>query len=145
MLHQLQSRLVAGGAATDPAARRGPGDWQARSGRARILLESPDGPETRARRDALVAAGFDVAGCAGPAPRAPERPADPSGSNCDLLACGGCSLVEGADVVVTAADLNESADIAAAVRDTGKAVVLVEAGSPAGDRFVASVERALAG
>jgi hypothetical protein len=112
-----------------------PGDWPARKGRARVLVESPDHAELWAHAETLREAGFDVAVCIGPVrgrkniqlrpdagePRVAERrPA----MACPLLVDGRCSLTEGADVIVTSADLPDAAELVHAHDQAGSAVVV---------------------
>lgn len=101
-----------------------PDSWPAPSGRARVLIENPDGGELWAHADALRNAGYEVATCPGPVqPLGHERP-----TACPLAGEAGCPLAEGADVVLTTTDLYESDRIIRALEAKTPAAIVVEAG-----------------
>ncbi|MGZ4373093.1 MAG: hypothetical protein ACXVRQ_12990 [Gaiellaceae bacterium] len=101
-----------------------PGDWPERNGRARILVESPDHADLWAHAETLREAGYDVAVCIGPV-RARVGERGPAMA-CPLLVDGRCSLTEGADVIVTSADLPDADELVQAHDEAGS-VVVVEA------------------
>ena len=111
------------------------GEWAEQRGGSRVLIENPDAAELWAHADILRRAGYDVATCAGPSPSADQAPwfrrhlskgqTTPS-TFCPLLAEGHCSLVEGADVVVSTTRLGESREIFAALRVRSAPRLVVE-------------------
>jgi len=118
-----------------------PGEWPARSGRARVLIEHPDRAALWAEEQIMRDAGYDVAVCTGPIePFERERsfsirlrtfsdeeaPAGEKPEACPLLADGRCSLVEEADVVVSTTDLRQSRGILAALSRMRKPALVVE-------------------
>ena len=109
-----------------------PGDWAAPSGRPRVLVESPDRADLWAHAETLREAGFDVAVCAGPVD--PTAPEGKTSTTCPLLSNGRCSLAEGADVLVTSADLVDAEELVRAHARSG-AVVVVESTQAAAPHF----------
>jgi hypothetical protein len=109
-----------------------PGDWPEPSGRPRILVESPDRADLWAHAETLREAGFDVAVCAGPVD--PTASNEKSATTCPLLSDGRCSLAEGADVLVTSADLLDAEELVRAHARSGS-VVVVESTQAAAPRF----------
>ena len=122
-----------------------PGEWpEGNSGR-RVLIENPDDADLWAHAGVLREAGYEVEVCHGPLepperrrwPRAieyfedPQQP-QPSGerTRCPLLEQGRCSLVEGADVVVSTTSLADGREIIAALRSAHPAGLVVEATAP---------------
>jgi len=118
-----------------------PGEWPARSGRARVLIEHPDRAALWAEEQIMRDAGYDVAVCSGPIePFERERSFSvrlrtfsdgeaPSGEKpeaCPLLVNGRCSLVEEADVVVSTTDLPQSRGILAALGRRRAPALVVE-------------------
>ena len=99
-----------------------PGDWPEPSGRPRILVESPDRADLWAHAETLREAGFDVAVCAGPID--PTASNEKSATTCPLLSDGRCSLAEGADVLVTSADLLDAEELVRARARSGSVVVI---------------------
>jgi hypothetical protein len=107
-------------------SRRAPGTprtWPEPSGKTRVLVEHPDAAVSAAYELILEDAGYEVATCAGPA-------AHGEGVDCPLLSGGECSLVEGADVVVSTSSLPYSGDILAALSASEGAGVVFEAPQP---------------
>lgn len=102
-----------------------PESWGARSGRARVLVENPDGVERWAVSRALEDAGYDVRTCAGPA----------EGEECPLLARGRCPLLDEADVVVSTCRLIRSREILAALSSRPGPRVVFEAPKPELERW----------
>jgi hypothetical protein len=74
--------------------------WPARRGRARVLVENPDGAEVWAHTEALREAGYDVASCFGPSARARVV--------CPLVSDGRCAAVADADVVISTMTTTQS-------------------------------------
>jgi len=118
-----------------------PGEWPARSGRARVLIEHPDRAALWAEEQIMRDAGYDVAVCSGPIePFERERSFSvrlrtfsdeeaPSGEKpeaCPLLVNGRCSLVEEADVVISTTDLPHSRGILAALSRKRTPALVVE-------------------
>jgi hypothetical protein len=119
-----------------------PGDWPTRTDRPRVLIEHPDGAALWAEAEIMRDAGYDVAVCSGPTegfprPRtfgirlrtfADEEPpsADGQPTACPLLTRGRCSLVDGADVVVSTTDLGQSRGILAALGARRSPALVVE-------------------
>ncbi len=112
-----------------------PGDWPEPSGRPRILVESPDRADLWAHAETLREAGFDVAVCAGPVD--PTEPEGKTATTCPLLSNGRCSLAEGADVLVTSADLLDAEELVGAHARSGS-VVVVESTQAAAAGFEAA-------
>ncbi|HEX6725264.1 MAG TPA: hypothetical protein VF073_08440 [Gaiella sp.] len=114
------------------SARRPPhvieiGDWEARRGRPRALVENPDGAELWAYAETLREAGYDVATCAGEHPDGSDR--------CPLLETGNCALVEGADVVVSTCSIQRGDRLLAVLGSQGSTPVVFEAPAPDFERF----------
>jgi hypothetical protein len=121
-----------------------PGEWQESTGRPRVLIENPDGADLWAHAEILREAGYDVALCHGPS-KPTEResrrrrlrydnPGEPQHDEkrtlCPLVVEGRCSLVEGADLVVSTTALTDSREILGALSSGGSAALVVE--GPAG-------------
>jgi len=99
-------------------------DWL----RPRVLLEEPDGGETRARLDELRRAGYSVAVCPGPTAE----------GRCPLAGAEGCAAAHGADVVVSSLGLEtvEAREALAALRTRlPRLRVLVEADAAEASRW----------
>jgi hypothetical protein len=99
--------------------------WAPRTDRPRVLVENPDRAELMAHADILREAGYDVAVCSGP-----SEGKDRKACGCPLLEGEGCTLVAGADVVVSTASLTGSDDILAALREEGSLPVVFEVSPP---------------
>ena len=85
-------------------------EWGASGDGPRILIENPDRAELWAHEEVLRDAGYEVASCVGPA----RVGAGESGRRtCPLLTDGECSLVSGADVVISTTSLGDSRAILA--------------------------------
>ena len=97
-----------------------PGEWPARTGRARVLIEHPDRAALWAEAEIIREAGYDVAVCTGPVEAADGVEAEA----CPLLVQGRCSLVEEADVVVSTTDLREARGILARIGRSTPALVV---------------------
>jgi len=108
------------------------------------LIENPDRADLWAHADLLRRAGYDVAICGGPvAEIAPARwyrrlvsaTAEPTERQkrvlCPLVTAGRCSLVEGADVVVSTTQMTAGREILAALSARTSPVLVVE-GTSAG-------------
>ena len=106
-----------------------PGRWAPRSGKARVVVENPDGSELSGYAEALRSAGYDVATCSGPGAGEGSR------SLCPLVETGHCSLVDGADVVVSTSALPEIRSILAALGSRSSPRVVFEAPAPAFDKY----------
>ena len=127
-----------------------PGGWPSRGGRARVLCESPD--LTDAAAQALSDAGYEVALCRGPEAALPPSFAfDASPRWFDAIpgreatlcpvTCGeACTLVDGADLVVTTTTLVSATEVQAGIRGRGKPVLIVEPQQPVD---LAEIARAL--
>lgn len=94
-----------------------PPTWPARRGRARILVENPDGAELWAHTEALQEAGYDVASCSGPS--------TDGHAVCPLVANGRCGAVEDADVVISTTTLGA---VVAAISSRHPQGLIVEGG-----------------
>ncbi len=119
-----------------------PGEWPDRTDRPRVLIEHPDGAALWAEADIMREAGYDVAVCTGPTERFERRRTfgirlrtfaddEPRSDHerptlCPLLEQGRCSLVDGADVVVSTTDLPQSRGILAALSGSRKRGLVVE-------------------
>lgn len=106
-----------------------PATWAPRSDKPRVLVENPDRADLLAHADILREAGYDVAICSGPT-------ADSGGRacGCPLLEGEGCTLVDGADIVVSTSSLVGSDEVLAALHATGPSIVF-EASPPNLDRY----------
>src|SRR3974390_302799 len=108
-----------------------PDSWPQPMGRPRVLGEHPDSAELWARAEILREAGYQVATCTGPT----TQDGASTGVHDEVLRCplvegAGCSLVEGADVVVTTCSLGQSRDVVAALASTDSPRVLLELPAP---------------
>ena len=103
-----------------------PGPWRFVGG-PRVLIEHPDPVVGLDLAAALRSAGCVVAIC-----RGPVRAADPA-VRCPLHRLEPCAVVEGADVVVTALDLDaeEGAEVLRGLRTRYPSTALVVAATPA--------------
>src|SRR4051794_13145754 len=81
--------------------------WRASRGRARVLVENPDGADVWAHTEALQAAGYDVASCFGPSTHADVV--------CPLVSEGRCAAVEEADAVISTTSLGGEGEVIAAL------------------------------
>jgi hypothetical protein len=123
-----------------------PGAWPESTGKPRVLIENGDVADLWAHAEILRRADYDVALCHGPSKpveRAPwyrRRPGifanpgqlqpDEERTLCPLVVAGRCSLVEGADVVVSTTELDESREVLAALSSRGSHVLVVEGTRP---------------
>ena len=98
------------------------GEWEARSGRPRALVENPDAAQLWAYAEILREAGYEVATCAGEHPDGADR--------CPFIETGHCSLVEGADVVVSTCSVGRGDRLLAVLGLTGSTPVVFEAPKP---------------
>ena len=103
-----------------------PESWPQRSGRARVLVESPHDDYRSEHALVLETAGYDVAVCSGPTHSAQEGP----GCGCPLVVEGRCALVDGADVVISSTRLTDGRDIVEHLTARSSAVVVVEGAAP---------------
>ena len=110
------------------------GDWEARRGRPRALVENPDAAQLWAYAETLRAAGYDVATCAGEHPDGLDR--------CPLVETGHCALVEGADVVVSTCSMQRGDRLLAVLGLTGSTPVVFEAPKPDFERYAHLAENA---
>ena len=94
-----------------------PGEWKARLGKGRVLVENPDEAQLWGYSNVLRLAGYDVATCTGPHEDEHES------ACCPLIEGKGCPLVDGADVVFSTCSLAESHGILAALGAEGAPVV----------------------
>jgi hypothetical protein len=104
------------------------GEWHARLGKARVLVENPDRATLWAYAEVLREAGYDVATCAG-------EDHDEGTGRCPLIESGHCGLVEGADVVVSTCSLGSSDAILAMLASKGSPPVVFEAPAPELGRY----------
>lgn len=129
-----------------------PGEWPEHGGKPRVLIENPDRADLWAHADLLRGAGYDVAICGGPvAEIAPPRwyrrlisvPAEPAERRqrvlCPLVTAGRCSLVDGADVVVSTTELTDGREILAALSARTSPVLVVEGTSAGLERDRAAI------
>ncbi len=93
--------------------------WPEQSGKARVLIENPDGADLWAHADVLRKEGYEVAMCGGP-------DAELEHTACPLLAEGQCPLVDGADVVVSTTQLADSREILASLSARKSPALVVE-------------------
>lgn len=110
------------------------GEWEARSGRPRALVENPDAAQLWAYAETLRDAGYDVATCAGEHPDGSDR--------CPLIETGHCSLVEGADVVVSTCSIARGDRLLAVLGLRGATPVVFEAPKPDFERYAHLAENA---
>ena len=116
-----------------------PGEWPEHGGKPRVLIENPDRADLWAHADLLRGAGYDVAICGGPVAELRPAPwyrrllsasAEESERRrrvvCPLVAAGRCSLVEGADVVVSTTRMTDGREIRAALGARTSPVLVVE-------------------
>ncbi|MGZ4398371.1 MAG: hypothetical protein ACXVZ1_08135 [Gaiellaceae bacterium] len=103
--------------------------WSSRSSGRRVLVENPDGADLAAHAFVLREAGYDVATCRG------AIPVEGKELSCPLIAGKACSLVEGADVVVTSCDLAGCRAILEAHSLLGSPPIVLEAPAPSLDRW----------
>ncbi|MGZ4290779.1 MAG: hypothetical protein ACXVQZ_09210 [Gaiellaceae bacterium] len=110
-----------------------------------MLIENRNRADLWAHAEILRGVGYDVALCHGPSKpveRAPwyRRPGffaasgqlqpDEERTLCPLVVAGRCSLVEGADVVVSTTELDESREVIAALSSRGSPALVVEGTRP---------------
>jgi hypothetical protein len=105
-----------------------PGRWGTPSGKPRVVVENPDRSQLWGYAEALRSAGYEVATCAGPE-------ADGRRLSCPLVETGHCSLVDGADLVVSTSSLPEIRSILAALGSRSSPRVILEAPAPAFDEL----------
>jgi hypothetical protein len=110
------------------------GDWEDRSGRPRALVENPDAAQLWAYAEILRKAGYEVATCAGEHPNGTDL--------CPLIETGHCSLVEGADVVVSTCSVGRGDRLLAVLGLTGSTPVVFEAPKPDFERYAYLAENA---
>lgn len=110
------------------------GDWEARRGRPRALVENPDAAQLWAYAETLREAGYDVATCTGEHPEGQDR--------CPLIETGHCGLVEGADVVVSTCSIQRGDRLLAVLGTKGSTPVVFEAPKPDFDRYAHLAENA---
>jgi hypothetical protein len=110
------------------------GDWSARRGRERVLVENPDSAQLWAYAEMLREAGYDVATCTG------EHPDEES--RCPLIETGHCGLVEGADVVVSTCSIQRGDKLLAVLGSKGSTPVVFEAPQPDFERYSHLAENA---
>ncbi|MGZ4339812.1 MAG: hypothetical protein ACXVQ3_07130 [Gaiellaceae bacterium] len=111
------------------------GEWPAREGRKRALVENPDGAQLWAYAEALREAGYEVATCTG------EHP-DGESSLCPLIETGQCGLVDGADVVVSTCSIHRGDKLLAVLGSKGSTPVVFEAPPPDFERYSHLAENA---
>ena len=129
-----------------------PGEWPEHAGKPRVLIENPDRADLWAHAELLRGAGYDVAICGGPvAEIAPARwyrrlvSAAPGPTErqqrvlCPLVTAGRCSLVEGADVVVSTIHMTDSREVLAALTARTSPVLVVEGTSAGLERERAAI------
>jgi len=106
-----------------------PGEWAATPpGKPRVLIENGDRADLWAHAGILRDAGYEVAVCQGPSipteraswfdRRRGSGASDPQPFDrmvCPLVVAGRCSLVDGADVVVSTTDLTEGREVLSAL------------------------------
>lgn len=99
-----------------------PPSWPSKPGRARILIENPDGAQLWAHAGVLQEAGYETATCFGPSPE--ERIA------CPLISNGSCPLIETADVVISTTRLADGGEVLAALHRCCSERLIVEDADP---------------
>ena len=123
-----------------------PGAWPESTGKPRVLIENRSSADLWGHAEILRRAGYDVALCHGPSKpveRAPwyrrrrgfyadSEQLQPGEERtlCPLVVAGRCSLVEGADVVVSTTELDESREVLAALNSIGSPALVVEGTRP---------------
>lgn len=110
------------------------GEWPAREGRERVLIENPDGAQLWAYAETLREAGYQVATCAGEHPE--------GGHRCPLIETGHCGLVEGADVVVSTCSMPRGERLLAVLGQDGSTPIVFEASAPDFERYAHLAESA---
>jgi len=110
------------------------GDWPARAGRKRALVESPDNAQLWAYADVLREAGYEVATCTGEHPDGEGR--------CPLIETGHCGLVEGADIVVSTCSMHRGDTLLAVLGSKGSTPIVFEAPQPDFERYAHLAENA---
>ena len=100
-------------------------EWPERTERSRVLVENPDRAELLAHATILRDAGYDVAVCCGPRATSGEK------GHCPLVDGERCSLVDGADVVVSTTSLSRGDEIISALDEVDGARIIVEIPAPA--------------
>ena len=110
------------------------GDWEARQGKGRVLVENPDSGQLWAYAEVLREAGYDVATCTGEHPDGESR--------CPLIETGHCGLVEGADVVVSTCSIHRGDKLLAVLGSKGSTPVVFEAPQPDFERYAHLAENA---
>jgi hypothetical protein len=108
------------------------GEWSARDGRKRALVENPDRGQLWAYAETLRDAGYNVATCTGEHPDGHDR--------CPLLEVGRCELVEGADVVVSTCSIPRGDKLLAVLSAKGSTPVVFEAPEPDLERYGGATE-----
>ena len=108
------------------------GEWSARDGRKRALVENPDRGQLWAYAETLRDAGYNVATCSGEHPDGHDR--------CPLLEVGRCELVEGADVVVSTCSIPRGDKLLAVLSADGSTPVVFEAPKPDFERYESATE-----
>jgi hypothetical protein len=103
------------------------GEWSARDGRTRLLVENPDNSQLWAYAETLRDAGYDVATCTGEHPDGRDR--------CPLIEAGRCELVEGADVVVSTCSIQRGDKLFAVLAAEGSTPVVFEVPPPDFERY----------
>ena len=126
-----------------------PEEWPEHGGKPRVLIENPDRADLWAHADLLRRAGYDVAICGGPvaeiaSARWYRRLVSATTERrqrvlCPLVTTGRCSLVEGADVVVSTTQMTDSREILAALSARTSPVLVVEGTSAGLERERAAI------
>ena len=111
-----------------------PGEWEERRGRDRVLVENPDRSQLWAYAETLREAGYEVATCAGEHPDGHDR--------CPLLERGRCTLVDGADVVVSTCSMQRGDRLLAVLGTRGSTPVVFEAPPPDFEKYAHLAENA---
>ena len=111
------------------------GEWEARQGRERVLIENPDAAQLWAYAEVLREAGYDVATCTGE---------HPGGEGlCPLIESGHCGLVEGADVVVSTCSMQRGETLLAVLGSTTSTPVVFEVPQPQRGRYAHLADNAI--
>jgi len=110
------------------------GDWPARQGRKRALVENSDGAQLWGYAEVLREAGYDVATCTGEHPDGEDR--------CPLIETGHCGLVEGADIVVSTCSIHRGDKLLAVLGSKGSTPIVFEAPQPDFERYAHLTENA---
>jgi hypothetical protein len=113
--------------------------WSEPNGKVHVVVEHPDLDGLDLRAEILREAGYEVAMCSGP-----QAGSRRNRTTCPLVAGGGCTLVEHADVVVTTCLLRDADQIIDGLRMAGAPVVVETSPTTTPNELLAAVADTLA-